>query len=410
MSGHKQNVHQVLALNVGSATVKYRLFQMTDIRLLAWGMAAQHGEQEGWLEHWVCDPSAQMVRQPLPLPYSATVAVSQILKVLLESQALSVTDPHVVVGHRVVHGGEYYAHAVAIDDTVLGHIRSLAALAPLHQPTQIAAIEISQQVLPQATQVAVFDTAFHHTLPPHAFRYPLPEWAYQQQGVRRYGFHGISHAFVSREAATHMGVALSHTHLISLHLGNGASVAAIAGGRCVETSMGMTPLAGLMMGSRCGDVDPGAVLHLMRTTARTPTQMETLLSHESGFKGLCGESDVRQVHTRAQGGDPQAQLALEIYVHRIKQYIGAYYAVLGRVTALVFTGGIGEHDAWVRARVCEGLEALGIVVDAQRNVQIPPDADATAIHDTHSLVQVWVIPTNEELEIARQAMAVLATS
>jgi acetate kinase len=306
------------------------------------------------------------------------------------------------VAHRVVHGGERFTAPVVVDDAILDELRELAVLAPLHNPINVLGIELARRALPELPHVAVFDTAFHTTLPPHAYTYAVPrEWA-RKHGVRRYGFHGTSNAYVSRAAAALLGRELDDANLIVLHLGNGASATAIAGGRSVDTSMGLTPLEGLVMGTRSGDVDPALVLHLRRTAGLEVEEIEDVLNSGSGLLGLAGAGDMREVHRRVAAGDADAALALEVYCYRIRKYVGAYLAALGRVDAIVFTAGVGEHDATVRARALAGLERLGIAVDPERNEAgtgfiSPPDAD----------VAVLVVPTDEELEIASQAAALV---
>ncbi len=307
----------------------------------------------------------------------------------------------VAVAHRVVHGGERFSAPVVVDDGVVAAIRALERLAPLHNRVNADGIDAARRVLPRTPHVAVFDTAFHHTLPPAAYTYAVPAaW-----NVRRYGFHGTSYAFVSRAAARLLGRPPEDTNLIVLHLGNGASAAAIAGGRSVETSMGFTPLEGLVMGTRSGDVDPSLVLHLLRAGV-DPDQIEDALNRRSGMVALAGSGDLREAHARARGGDARAALALDVYCHRIRKYVGAYLAVLGRVDAIVFTAGVGENDAIVRARSLEGLEGLGIAVDAARNDAAA--SGARAISPDGAGVAVLVVPTDEELEMAIQADALVA--
>jgi acetate kinase len=307
----------------------------------------------------------------------------------------------VAVAHRVVHGGERFSAPVRVDDDVVAAIRELAVLAPLHNDVNADGIDAARRVLPRTPHVAVFDTAFHHTLPPAAYTYAVPpEW-----NVRRYGFHGTSHAFVSRAAARFLGRPLEETNLIVLHLGNGASATAIAAGRSVDTSMGFTPLEGLVMGTRSGDVDPALVLHLLRGGLEL-AEIEDSLNRRSGMLALAGAGDLREVHLAAAGGDDRAALALEVYCHRIRKYVGAYMAVLGGVDAVVFTAGVGENDAAVRARSLQGLERLGIAVDAARNAAAA--SDARAISPDGGRVAVLVVPTDEELEMAIQADALVA--
>jgi acetate kinase len=281
----------------------------------------------------------------------------------------------------------------------------LAALAPLHNPPNLLGIELAANAYSDLPQVAVFDTAFHHTLPEHAYRYAVPETWYREHHVRRHGFHGISHEYVAQRAAAHLGKPLSELNLITLHLGNGASAAAIQGGRCIDTSMGFTPLEGLVMGTRSGDLDPAIPLHVERVTGMGWKSLDHILNHECGLKGLTGVNDMREILQRAEAGDAAAKLALNMYCYRIRKYIGAYHAVLGRVDALVFTAGVGENAPPVRAQACAGLERLGIAIDdAQNGKAIDEIAE---VHQPGQGVSVLVIRTNEELQIARQVRAAL---
>jgi acetate kinase len=306
------------------------------------------------------------------------------------------------VAHRVVHGGERFTAPVVVDDAVLDELRELSVLAPLHNPVNVLGIEVARRALPELPHVAVFDTAFHTTLPPHAYTYAVPrEWA-REHGVRRYGFHGTSNAYVSRAAAALLRRELDETNLIVLHLGNGASATAIAGGRSVDTSMGLTPLEGLVMGTRSGDVDPALVLHLRRTAGLGVEEIEDVLNSGSGLLGLAAAGDMREVHRRIAAGDADAALALDVYCYRIRKYVGAYCAALGRVDAIVFTAGVGEHDPTVRAMALAGLERFGIVIDAK-----PNEAGATIISPPDAETAVLVVPTDEELEIANQAAALI---
>ncbi len=309
------------------------------------------------------------------------------------------------IGHRVVHGGDLFREPAVVDGEVMAAIRGLIPLAPLHNPSNLLGIEAALQRFPGIPQVAVFDTAFHQTLPPAAYRYALPEELYEKHRVRRYGFHGTSHGFVAKEAARHLGRPLEELNLITLHLGNGASVAAIQEGRSIDTSMGMTPLEGLVMGTRCGDLDPAVPFYLIRQMSLAPEKVESLLNKESGLKGLCGCNDMREIQQLASGGDGRARLALDLFCYRIRKYIGAYYAVLGRLDAVVFTGGIGENSGPVRSCVCGGLRHLGIAVDEGRNGAV--EGEAAEIQEEGASVRVLVIHTDEELEIALQAEAVI---
>jgi acetate kinase len=303
------------------------------------------------------------------------------------------------VGHRVVHGGERFQQATRVDDDLLEAIRALTPLAPLHNPANLMGIEVMQGLAPQTPQFAVFDTAFHQTMPPEAYRYALPESYFASHGIRRYGFHGISHQYISREAARRLDRPADQIRLISLHLGNGASATAIRDGQSIDTSMGMTPLAGLLMGSRTGDIDPGVLLFLQRELGMDAQRLDRLLNRESGLKGMVGSNDMRQVLAQAEAGDDGARLAVALFAYRIRSYIGAYLAILGGLDGLVFTGGIGEHSAEIRGRCCAGLGHLDIALDSHRNAA--PGEDGRIDADS-SRIRILVIPANEELEIARQ--------
>jgi acetate kinase len=367
---------KILVLNAGSSSLKYKLFE--DLQSIAEGIVEHIGESGGVKDH--------------------AEALRKIEALLAENGTLHSFDVLDGVGHRVVHGGERFVEPVRIDDEVIAAIKALIPLAPLHNPANLAGIEMMRQRAPHLPQVAVFDTAFHQTMKKEAYLYAIPIEFYEKEGIRRYGFHGTSHAYVAKEASRMLGQDMSETNLITLHLGNGASVCAVKNGKSVETSMGFTPLQGLVMGTRCGDIDPEIPLWMVKKGL----DAEVILNKKSGLKGLCGENDMRLVEERAAGGDEAAKMALEVFVHRIRHYIGAYYALLGEVDALVFTGGIGEHSALVRQLACRSLENLGICLDTQKNLEGECD-----ISVNESLVKIFVIPTNEELEIARQAEAVL---
>jgi len=308
----------------------------------------------------------------------------------------------------VVHGGEHFKQPALINSDVVAQIQQMIPLAPLHNPANLMGIELAMQAAPDIPQVAVFDTAFHQSIPAHAWRYAIPEKLYSEHHVRRYGFHGTSHHYVAKQAALLLGKPLESLNLISLHLGNGASAAAIRHGRSVDTSMGMTPMEGLMMGARCGDIDPAIHFYLGREAGLSNERIESLLNKESGLKGICGSNDMREVHRLAESGDDSARLALLMYCYRIKKYLGAYYAVLGHVDAVVFTGGIGENDARVRAQACDGLTALGIDIDSEKNAG--RNEAAFAIHRDASPVSILVIPTDEELEIALETVDLILST
>lgn len=372
---------RILVLNAGSSSIKYQLFGMENEAVLAKGQVDRIGE-----------PGSEV--------RSHQEALQRIVDNLQAEGAVRGREDLDAIGHRVVHGGELFHRPVLIDDEVVSAIREMVPLAPLHNPANLQGIEVAQRLFPGTPQVAVFDTAFHQSMPPTAFRYAIPEAFYRLHRVRRYGFHGTSHKYVAQQAAILLQRDLADLNMITLHLGNGCSAAAIAGGRSIDTSMGMTPLEGLVMGTRCGDIDPALHFYLQRELELPSAEIESLLNKQSGLKGLCGVSDMREVEQRIDAGDEAALLAESMFVYRIRKYIGAYAAVLGRLDAVVFTGGIGEHSPRIRARVCDGLGLLGIALDAERNQATHGERQ---IQLADSAVELLVIPTNEELEIARSS-------
>ncbi|WBB74691.1 acetate kinase [Micromonospora sp. WMMD1128] len=367
---------RILVLNSGSSSVKYRLYDGDQV--LDKGTVERIGEPDGG-------------------PADHEAAVRQILD-RLDLDGLA------GVGHRVVHGGRRFSSPVRIDDAVVTAIEDLVPLAPLHNPVNLAGIRVTREALPDTPQVAVFDTAFHHTLPEAAATYAIDRATADRYDIRRYGFHGTSHAYVSRRAAELLDRPYAELNTISLHLGNGASACAVAGGRSVATSMGMSPLEGLVMGTRSGDLDPTIIFHLRREGRMDVDEIDDLLNHRSGLLGLTGVNDMREVLARRDAGDPDATLAFDVYCRRITGYVGAYYALLGRVDAIAFTAGVGEHAAAVRAASLAGLDRLGITVDPTRN-------DGTGdrvVSPAGAEVAVLVVGTDEEREIARETRDVLA--
>jgi acetate kinase len=394
---------KILVINSGSSSIKYRLFDMTTKTVLASGLVEQIGEDQGRLTHQTRNPQGDMneiIKTDAIVDHRAGFEL--ISAALSESGALKDTGELSGIGHRVVHGGEEFRKPTLINQKVIDTIRRLSPLAPLHNPANLLGIEVARQSAPKVPQVAVFDTAFHQSLPEKAFRYAIPQDLYETHQVRRYGFHGTSHSYVARQAAKILGRPLDSLNLITLHLGNGASVAAIKGSKSIDTSMGMTPLEGLIMGTRCGDIDPAIIFYLKRKTGMTRDEMEALLNKSSGLKGICGVNDMRAVEKRAREGDGAAQLAIEMVCYRVKKYIGAYFAVLGRLDALVFTAGIGEKSPLIRARSCRGMAHLGIEVDPGKNEQT--SKEAFDIQSDNGTVSILVIPTNEEYEIAKQTV------
>jgi acetate kinase len=394
---------KVLVINSGSSSIKYQLFDMLDKTVLATGLLEQIGETESRLTHRSRNAQGELEEIVRTRPVENHQAGFQLIgSVLNETGAVGDTQELFGIGHRVVHGGEKFREATIINPAVIETIRRLIPLAPLHNPPNLVGIEVALAVAPQVPQVAVFDTAFHQSIPPPAFHYALPQDLYEHHQVRRYGFHGTSHYYVAKQAALHLNRSLESLNLITLHLGNGASVTAIKNGQSVDTSMGMTPLEGLIMGTRSGDMDPAIIFYLGRQAGYTPQEIESMLNRQSGLKGICGVNDMRDIGRLAAKGDKAARLAIDMYCYRIKKYIGAYYAALGRVDALVFTGGVGENAADIRLRSCEGLAQLGIEVDNQNNNA--RRNGICEIQSAASLVTILVIPTDEELEIAEQTV------
>ncbi|MFZ5482838.1 MAG: acetate/propionate family kinase [Pseudomonadota bacterium] len=399
MTGDRSGAgRHVWVVNCGSSSLKFAVFGLDGAQVLATGLVERIGAEGGRLRAtWPGDRRTDEVAC-----FSDHAEALRGVFTRLRDAGLAAPD---VIGHRVVHGGERFTGPTRIDAEVFLDLQRTIPLAPLHNPINLAGIATARAQFPDTPQVAVFDTAFHQTLPESAWRYALPRDWHHRWGVRRYGFHGTSHGYVARRAARWLGRAPEDCNLISLHLGNGASAAAIEAGRSVETSMGFTPLEGLVMGTRCGDMDPAIPAYMERVAGLSPEQVDADLNHESGLKALCGDYDMRAILARSAAGDADARLALDIYVHRIRKYLGAYLAVLGRVDAVLFTGGIGEHAAPVRAAICAGLEGLGLRLDPVANAGV--STPEVAIHAADSPVALLVIATDEEREIARQAVACL---
>ncbi|WP_395573201.1 acetate kinase [Streptomyces sp. BK79] len=396
---------RVLVLNSGSSSVKYQLLDMRGGDRLAVGLVERIGEDSARLKHTPSGGESREWSGEIPDHDAALKAVAAELA----KDGLGLDSPELAaIGHRVVHGGLRFTEPTVVDDAVLAEIERLIPVAPLHNPANLTGIRTARALRPDLPQVAVFDTAFHTTMPESAARYAIDVETADAHRVRRYGFHGTSHAYVSRETARLLGRAPEDVNVIVLHLGNGASASAVRGGRCVDTSMGLTPLEGLVMGTRSGDVDPAVIFHLMRVGGMSTDEIDTLLNKKSGLIGLCGDNDMREIRRRVDEGDERARLAFDIYIHRLKKYIGAYYAVLGRVDAVVFTAGVGENAAPVREAAVAGLEGLGLAVDGELNA-VRGDA-ARLISPVGARVAVAVVPTDEEMEIATQTYALVKDS
>lgn len=397
---------KILVVNSGSSSLKFQLFNKEGLTVVASGLIGAIGEPLGLVSIRYFDDKGQ--EQHIELKdriVDHRDAIEIMMKLFQEKQILSDVTQLAGVGHRVVHGGEAFHEPTLVTNDVLTEIHKLTPLAPLHNPVNITGIEVVMEKVPCVPQVAVFDTAFHQSIPEHAYLYALPYSLYKEQRVRRYGFHGTSHSFVSKAAAEYLGKPYEDLKCITLHLGNGASAAAIDHGICVDTSMGFTPLEGLVMGTRCGDLDPAILIYLARETGMDIDEMDTLLNKKSGLKGICGNNDMRSISKLAEAGDRQALLAFHIFCYRIKKYIGSYLAVLGGTDCLIFTGGIGENAVSVRATCLAGLENLGLTLDPQKNNN---RSDAIMeIQSDSSPCKILVVPTNEELEIAHQTLALI---
>ncbi|MEV5940791.1 acetate kinase [Streptomyces sp. NPDC051994] len=395
---------RVLVLNSGSSSVKYQLLDMSDSSRLAVGLVERIGEATSRLTHTPLATGGATREQNGPIADHAAALKAVAEELASDGLGLDSTEL-TAIGHRVVHGGLKFSAPTVITDEVLAEIERLVPVAPLHNPANITGIRTAQALRPDLPQVAVFDTAFHTTMPESAARYAIDVETADAHRIRRYGFHGTSHAYVSRETAKLLGKAPEDVNVIVLHLGNGASASAVQGGRCVDTSMGLTPLEGLVMGTRSGDIDPAVTFHLVRNAGMSVDDVDALLNKKSGLVGLCGDNDMREIRRRCDEGDERARLAFDIYIHRLKKYIGAYYAVLGKVDAVAFTAGVGENAAPVREAAVTGLEELGLAVDGELNA-VRSD-HPRLISPEYARVAVAVVPTDEELEIAQQTYALV---
>jgi acetate kinase len=399
---------KILVINTGSSSIKFRLFKMADKSVLASGLLEKIGEENGTLTTEINTPETTKKDVIDGLHISDhQQGMAKIVSILTDKSNGAIQDPLEIsgVGHRVVHGGEDFKKPALINDKVLSAIKKNSELAPLHNPANLTGIEVARSFFPDVPHIAVFDTAFHHTLPPHAFHYALPPEYYDKYKIRRYGFHGSSHQYVTKMTAQFMNKPLNEINIITIHLGNGASMAAVKNGECIDTSMGMTPLEGLIMGTRSGDMDPAIIFHIQEMTKKDSGDIQNDLNKKSGLKGICGENDMRQIIRKMEAGDEHAKLALTMYSYRIKKYIGAYYAALGKLDAVVFTAGIGENSPLVRELCIEGLEELGIILD--KKINYDNKMGVNEISDNTGKVKILVVPTNEELEIALQTKELL---
>ena len=399
---------KIFVINSGSSSLKYQLLDMESGAVMTTGLVERIGDSVGKLsqKNWPGTDKEREVEREMAFPdHRAAMHTVVDLVTGAETGVIASSAEIDAIGHRVVQGGETLFKSTLIDDDVVSKIRDNCHLSPLHNPANLVGIEVARELFVGVPQVAVFDTEFHQTMPAEAFMYPIPYELYEELRIRRYGFHGTSHRYVAQQAAAMLGKAENEVNLVTLHLGNGCSMAAVRKGKCIDTSMGLTPLAGVMMGTRSGDIDPAILPFLMKEKGWSMDQVDSVLNKQSGLKGICGMNDMRDIHAAAAKGDKKAALAVDMFVYRIKKYIGAYYAVTGPLDALVFTAGIGENDELVREQVCSNLQHLGISIDKVRNAG--RKKVATAVQADDSKVAILVIPTNEELAIARATLGVL---
>ncbi|TCN24430.1 acetate kinase [Mesobacillus foraminis] len=389
---------KMIAINAGSSSLKFQLFEMPSEEVITKGLVERIGLKDSI---FTISVNGEKIKDVLDIP-NHEVAVKMLLDKLISNGIIQSLNEIEGVGHRVVHGGEEFDDSVLITDEVLAKIDKLSELAPLHNPANLTGIRAFQQVLPNVPAVAVFDTAFHQTMPENSFLYSLPYNYYKEFGIRKYGFHGTSHKYVSQRAAEMLGRPIEHLRLISCHLGNGASIAAIEGGKSIDTSMGFTPLAGVTMGTRSGNIDPALIPYIMEKTNKTADEVLDVLNKESGMLGVSGfSSDLRDIQTEADKGNKRAELALQVFGDRIHKYIGSYAARMSGVDAIIFTAGIGENSTAIRERVLKGLEFMGVYWDPALN---KVHGEEAFISYPHSPVKVMVIPTNEEVMIARDIL------
>ncbi len=397
---------KILVLNCGSSSIKYKLYDMTTKTVMAQGGIEKLGLPDSFLKFTLPDGTKKIIEKSMP---EHTVGVELILNTLINPECGCISDMHEIdaVGHRLVHGGEKFNSSVLITPDVIKKMEECSDLAPLHNPANLKGVAAITKILPDVPQVGVFDTAFHQTMPAHSYMYPLPYEYYEKYGVRRYGFHGTSHRYVSRRACEFLGLDYNKTKIITAHIGGGGSVAAIMNGKSVDTSMGLTPVEGLMMGTRCGDVDLGAIIYLMEKEHMDVHTLSDIINKKSGVLGVSGvSSDMRDIEKAIAEGNKRARLAWDMFEYRLKKYIGAYVAVMDGVDVIVFTGGIGENQTITRDYICQGMTYLGIKYDKELNSRTR--GEEVEISTPDSKVRVVVIPTDEELTIASDTMEIVS--
>ena len=397
---------EILVINKGSSSIKYQFINMPSGKVLCSGLVERIGEEAGAITHRknVRNENTEVVfEEQIP---DHEVGMKRVAELLTSSEfgVISDTSDVKLVGHRVVLGGEKFSKTSIITPEAKAAIEKLSVIAPLHNPPNLTGIHVAEQIFPHAIQVGVFDTSFHSTLPDYAFRYTIPEYFYTEHGIRAYGFHGTSHQFVAGRAAVMLKKPIEDVNLITIHLGNGASMAAIKNGKSIDTSLGMTPISGLVMGTRVGDIDPGVIIYLGESLGLSMQEIKRILNKESGMKGLTGKNDLRIIEKEYEANNPHAILALNVSSYRIKKYIGAYIAIIGKVDAIVFTAGIGENSNLTRRLVTHDLSHLGIEINDELNME--KSKKERDISSADAKIKTLIIPTNEEFEIARQAYEV----
>ena len=401
----KQNTVNIFVINSGSSSIKYQLFKMPSTNPICVGLVERIGLDDALITHKIYNgEDEETMKFTLDIP-DHEIGLNEVNALLtnLEFGVIKDTSEISAVGHRIVHGGELFSTTTIITPEVKDELKKTFQLAPLHNPSGYRGIEVAEKIFTNATQIAVFDTAFHQTMPPEAYRFALPNSYYTDYNIRSYGFHGTSHKYVSEQANEYLGK--TDTKLISIHLGNGCSITAIKDGKSIDTSMGFGPLSGLIMGTRTGDIDPTIVFYLVNTLGYNIEQVSNLLNKRSGMYGLTGYSDMRDITKAINDGDENAKLAYDMYAYRIKKFIGSYTAALNGIDAIIFTAGVGENDALTRKLVCENMEYLGITIDNNLNTTRTPGI--REINKQGAKVKVFIIPTNEELEIANQCYTLL---
>ncbi len=397
---------KILVVNAGSSSLKYQLIDMENESVLAKGNCEQIGTESTFTHKVPSDETKNIKALPMEMQDHAA-ALKIVLDTLVEAEhgVIGSVKEIDAVGHRVLHGGEKFSGSVLVDDKVEEAIKECFDLGPLHNPANLTGIKACQKIMPGVPQVAVFDTGFHQTMPDYAYMYALPYEYYEKYGIRRYGFHGTSHRFVSKKCIELLGNP-EHSKIVTCHLGNGSSISAVVDGKCFDTTMGVTPLEGIMMGTRCGSIDPAIVPIIMKKEGLTPDEMDTVMNKKSGMLGLCGTSDNRTIESRAKEGDKRAKLIESMLCHQLTKYIGGYAAAMGGLDAIVFTGGIGENNPQYRDRVCDKLKFMGVEINYEINDKLKRGPEGE-ISTPNSKVKVYVICTNEELMIARDTKEIV---